>query len=369
MAVVGIPPGGHPGPGLERLPDTRALAVAELLQVRVHPHPVYLFGSRARGDWAEHSDIDLMVLSEQALSHPWAQNLASRLEPDIVRLFGKPVEIQVFHCTFAEFAWGRTSPNHLAGGVQRDGLSPEGEPMPPISQNNPWPDTQQCLRVARRSLHAALKAVGNQEDYVGMASVHHALENGLKAYASACGLHYDKTHRLENLVAQIQTQERMIPFPAQPWLKALSDFRKEGPYLADYPLPFPAQDALTVVQTLCGEVAARALELCRKIPADVSYDRLHFAGEDLSQPLGGIETAALASFQVELQVAAARDEGWNEGRVATQREALLDIARLLCDTDQLVAFQQELEDTPWTDWPDIQAVYWRFRPGQGDGGD
>ena len=42
--------------------DLRALTIARQLQDLVVPAPVVLFGSRARGDWNDKSDIDLMVM-------------------------------------------------------------------------------------------------------------------------------------------------------------------------------------------------------------------------------------------------------------------------------------------------------------------
>ena len=46
-------------------PDATGLAAAQAAQDAARPAVVILFGSRARGDWREHSDIDLLVITEE----------------------------------------------------------------------------------------------------------------------------------------------------------------------------------------------------------------------------------------------------------------------------------------------------------------
>ena len=47
-------------------PDPRAIAVARAVLEREGPEFTILFGSRARGDWDEESDIDLMLVTGEA---------------------------------------------------------------------------------------------------------------------------------------------------------------------------------------------------------------------------------------------------------------------------------------------------------------
>ena len=51
------PPKIEPGP--------RAIAVAKAVLERENPDFAILFGSRARGDWTEDSDIDLMLVTSR----------------------------------------------------------------------------------------------------------------------------------------------------------------------------------------------------------------------------------------------------------------------------------------------------------------
>ncbi len=45
--------------------DVRALRVAKALRDACDVECVILFGSRARGDWTDHSDIDLMIIEPE----------------------------------------------------------------------------------------------------------------------------------------------------------------------------------------------------------------------------------------------------------------------------------------------------------------
>lgn len=308
-----------------------------------------------------------MVVSTSHMPPGTTARLANGMQPAVLQLFGKPVSVQIFNFTQAEFDWAKTSPNHVAGGVQRDGLTPDGEHMPPVKQNNPWPAVQQHLQVTQKSLYDALQSDGAGQEHIALSMSHHAIENVLKAYLSALGVRYDRTHVLSALVAQIPSGETAVIFPGEDWLLDLSNFRKIFLYLVKYPLPFPSAEAIPIAQDLCSRVASRALSLCQKTPGDVHYATRAIGTGNLERPLGGIEDADWILFQGGSQVEAAYAKGEARGRAMERRASLLDIARILCNTDQFVAFQQELDETDPQDWPDVQDVYWRFRPGQDEG--
>ena len=349
-------------------PDTRALTVAQWLQTRVQPRTVLLFGSRARGDWSADSDIDLAVLSPAAtptLAPGEPGGLAATLRPAVTRLFGHPVDVQIFPFTQAEFNWARTSPNHVAGGVQRDGLNPEGRPLAPIKQHNPWPDVQTRLRSVHASLYDALKSEGYDMDRGALFDIANAVENGLKAYASACGLRYRKTHDLKDLAARIQAVDQAVALPEADWLEDLAEFRHNALYEGDYPLTLPMPATLGEAQDLCSRLAARALALCDKTPAQVRYVEQTYATWDPQRPLAGLEDADRTCFQVAGQIAESRVAGHEEGRQEGRKEALLDMARIVCDdTNRVVALAQYLDSVPPTDWPSLQDVWLQF--GQAD---
>ena len=44
--------------------DPRAMAVAQVIGDVIRPDDIFLFGSRARGDWRDDSDIDVFTIAE-----------------------------------------------------------------------------------------------------------------------------------------------------------------------------------------------------------------------------------------------------------------------------------------------------------------
>ena len=52
-----------------RMPDPRAVQLAQTLLERVPADNVVVFGSRARGDWHAHSDIDLLIVQAPKPQH------------------------------------------------------------------------------------------------------------------------------------------------------------------------------------------------------------------------------------------------------------------------------------------------------------
>ena len=272
-----------------------------------------------------------MVLSPSLLPPDQIVRLTRRLDPDVRRLFGSQVSLQIFNFTHEEFAWGRTSPNHVVGGVQREGVTPEGERMPAIRQNNPWPAVQQHLQVTHESLFQALHYAGIDNLRGAGAQAHHAMENGLKAYLSALGVRYDRTHELQKLVQQIPSGETTVLFPPTSWLESLSLFREQSPYDVKRRPPVSAEEAVATAQDLCRRIAHRALHLCQKSPAQVSYEHMSHAAADVGRPLGGIEDADLQAFNRYQVLAEAQAQALAE----VQAQALIDLAHLIGTPDQV----------------------------------
>ncbi len=316
--------------------DEIALALAGTLQARVAPAQVLLFGSRARGDWTAESDIDLMVLDAEALPRARQVRLSGELTKEAERIYGHPVPVQLFSFTMQEFQRARVAPMHLAGGAQRDGLTVEGKSMPLIRQNNPWPDVQQRLRVAQTSLYTACVLEGEAQHKAAGVEACHALENVLKAYASALGLAFRKTHDVVWLACRIHAVERHVDLPAQPWLKAMHALRSTGPYDADYGLFEAADRIVGTVQVVCGRVAARVLTMLDKRPAQVGY--AHWRAD---RPFGGMEDVDRAEFDLECKL------------VAERKQTILEFAHFWLTADRLAALSRWLDDTPVEDWPPV----------------
>lgn len=48
-------------------------------------HQIYVFGSQARGDWNEYSDIDIFIIVDKSLGEPYVQSYVSDIVLDITR--------------------------------------------------------------------------------------------------------------------------------------------------------------------------------------------------------------------------------------------------------------------------------------------
>lgn len=102
-----------------RLPaaDAPVLAdvVSRLVQV-LEPRAIYLFGSRARGDWTEESDYDIFVLVGYPVDRPY------RLEQQAyraIRALRLPVDVVVM--SRQRFDRLRTAAASLPATIEREG--------------------------------------------------------------------------------------------------------------------------------------------------------------------------------------------------------------------------------------------------------
>ena len=275
-------------------PDSRALAVAQALQERLPDTQVVLFGSRATGTWHPWSDLDLAVIGA-AKDREVEFRLQDAAAAIAQGLYDAPPSVQVFPFPRTEFEEFRTSLPHIAGQVQRRGLTPSGEHLPPMSQDNPWPGIQIRLQSTRRHLEQALRGFGHESLDAAVFSAHAALENGIKAALSAVGVDFPNTHKLVELTSR-------MPDTHRPWLEGmmsdvqlaeLSSYREQVQYSGeDIPWPtYSAEAILRNVQQVCGNLAGHVLSEMGKSPRDVGYAKWMGDG-----PLAGWELLPLDYF-------------------------------------------------------------------------
>jgi len=91
--------------------------MVDLIAEHFHPEKVILFGSHARGDATDQSDVDLLVLFEKA--PPEGRRSAPILRV-LGRHFGHPVDVVVRTC--AGFEEWRCTFGSLARRVAREGI-------------------------------------------------------------------------------------------------------------------------------------------------------------------------------------------------------------------------------------------------------
>lgn len=95
-------------------------AITEVLVREVKPAKIILFGSQARGDAHEHSDLDLMII-EDSLSTSGDLSKWKQMSAIYHMLSGFPVPKDILLYNFQEFEKWRVSINHVIGRASREG--------------------------------------------------------------------------------------------------------------------------------------------------------------------------------------------------------------------------------------------------------
>ncbi len=232
-----------------RQPDPVALELAGRLQARVPDWPVYLFGSRARGDYRPDSVVDLMVLSPKPLTAFDQTLLAYKLDPARDRLYADHIHFDIVNLTQSEFTEARHAYDHVAGDAQRDGLTPDGEHLPIVPQDNPWISCRRRIRLCRHALFHALCLAGQPENRLWQCQ--HAMESILKAWLAAQGAAYIETNKLGGLFGShdirklcnaVRDLPGTHPWPPRTWQNMLTWSREKGTYQE---VPPPARPVWT----------------------------------------------------------------------------------------------------------------------------
>ena len=299
-------------------PDPNALAVASKLQERLPDAQVVLFGSRGRrGTWERHSDLDLAVIGVDKADRKSVTEVES-MSREIARSVyeGQPSPyVQIFPFKDGEYEELRTSRPHIAGQVQFWGLTPEGEPLPAMTQDNPWPSVRKNLRSSCNQCALALKAWGSGNLTGTLVHTQGALELMLKAALDALDVHYDYIHDLPDLSGKLRTARpewhhvyRVLTWTQQ---ASLTKFRQEHAYVDPEEIPWPddpAEDLVEGMQDFCGLVAPLVLDEVQRTPDEVDY--LDKRG---NTAFGGWENVPLDAFSNEAEIVAAEERGRKAG--------------------------------------------------------
>ena len=294
MAVVEVPlqtPGTAVDIG-QGHPDPRALAVAQEIQSWLPEAEVILFGSRATGTWRPRSDIDLALIG---ISPDTDIMLALKDQAHAIaetKYTDRPPHIQITLITQPNFEAHRTSLPHIAGQVQFRGLTPTGERLPAIPQDNPWPGVQEKLQAVQSHLMRSLRDLGAGNPADALFHAQEVLEICLKAALGTNQFPLDKHHDLEDLAADLsegcsEWMEGMLA-PAQ--LLELSKFREQAIHSGrseKWPSNDP-EEIVGVAQRICGELEGHILKHLGKSLRDVKYEYWLSDG-----PLGRMESTSI----------------------------------------------------------------------------
>ena len=226
--------------------DPKARAVAQAVYDAIRPLAVILFGSRARGDYRDDSDVDLLVIidddADDRATYAAASAAAHR---KLDELYDLRVGLDVVDFTKSRFAYCRRARNHVAGQALRDGVivseagvNPGDFPpsdFPDDSNGEPanWPDIRQRSIAATRNIVSMTNLITTNSplEDIGF-HAQQAVENALKGWISALDDEYKNIHDLGELAAIVRKHPAENDTPAGESLNWLTryavDYRYEG---------------------------------------------------------------------------------------------------------------------------------------------
>ena len=198
--------------------DAQALAIATAVQAAVAPATVILFGSRAVGDYRPDSDVDLLVVSDEANPKDTAFR-AKKAAAAFMRDCPPDLEVNPMGISRREFRRCRQSFQHLAGQAARYGVFMSDPEMDTGAERSAdaaaapypahWPGTKQRIRHAlryRRDMDAFIRSEGVSQESIGFVA-QQAVENVLKGWLSAYNDDRRYQHPLPPLWMAIQELE------------------------------------------------------------------------------------------------------------------------------------------------------------------
>ncbi len=215
--------------------DPKAREVAMAVYQAVQPQMVIVFGSRARGDYHDDSDIDLMVITgDKRLDNDGYFRATRAAFQKVEDIYTPPVSVDVLNYTGAEFADWRRAKNHVAGQALRDGVDQEGVSLSGRYEDGEptnWPDIQQRIANAERNLSDLERGVeiNLSQEAIGFFA-QQTVENALKGWISALDDQYTNTHDIGSLAAIVRRHTEEIDTPAGEQLYWLTKYAVEYRY-------------------------------------------------------------------------------------------------------------------------------------------
>ena len=252
--------------------DPKAKAVAQAVYDAVHPVAVILFGSRARGDYREDSDVDLLVITANGNDGAdWRGryvDACAAAHEKAEAVYGFPMGVDVVDMPASKFADCRRAKNHVAGQAVRDGVivsqqSLPGEGQPPTN----WPDIRQRFIAATRNIVSMTNLIetNSPREDIGF-HAQQAIENALKGWISALDDKYDNIHDPARLVRIIRRHPAEIDTPAGEALFWLTRYAVEYRYDGARVKIDDPHALLERVNDLVHSVSARILQLTGSEP-------------------------------------------------------------------------------------------------------
>ena len=258
-----------PGAVSSGRPDPDAVAVAQAVYEQTQPLQAVLFGSRARGTHRPDSDIDIAIITTEAVAED-DRYAYDRIADQAAAGHPQTPEAHVAFLTVAKFLDERVHKNTVANNIAREGTPVINEESIGYSPGFDeaavnWTDVDARTKDARDRLYGLnilIRDADAPEKMVGYAA-QQCLEHAYKALIASRGERYPTSgrdgHNLRILAER--TQEVMGPdfqVPGWEW-QSLTSYAGTGRYYDEQP---PLGDR----QQLYRQISAAVAELLRHIP-------------------------------------------------------------------------------------------------------
>ena len=250
-------------------PDPDAVAVAQAVYERTQPLQAVLFGSRARGTHRPDSDIDIAIITAEAVAED-DRDAYDRIAEQAAAGHPETPPTHVAFLTVAKFLAERVRKNTVANNIAREGtpvIHEESAGYSPGFEEDAvnWSDVDarvkdaQCLIADLEIMASSGRASEKMVGYIAQ----QCLEHAYKALIASRGERYPTGgrdgHNLRILADR--AQEAMGPdfrVPGREW-QALTSYAGSGRYADEQP---PLGDR----QLLYRQISAAVAELLNHIP-------------------------------------------------------------------------------------------------------
>ncbi len=252
--------------------DPKALAVGQAVLRETGAEDVILFGSRARGDYREDSDIDLLLI------HPLWQDSDVREKSRIgwgvaESFYGISIPVDVVGFTPGEFHHLRHSINSVAAIAAEEGFTMNGQPAGNVYSNgdddysNEWTNTGNRCYHAKSHLYLLRGAIdlGAASIMIGQ-QAHQAMEHSIKALISAGGRRYPHHHELLDLESLMRRADPEFTHSLESPLEALNDYSGRLKYNEPYAPLGDHNELYRKVESDVTHIFRRVAELTGKDP-------------------------------------------------------------------------------------------------------
>ncbi len=258
--------------------DRRTVPVLETIRDIIEPADILLFGSRARGDWNDNSDIDILTIAEwQPDTKRKYQQALLDGQAKALEIYGHQVKIDLVRYSPADFEYYRQAKTHLTHSATREGISMTGEATGcgnryPEPKPNRWPDVEQRFTNYQRQVLAAQNNLdaGLGYEEVGY-NMQRCLENALKGFLAYLEFNDGQDNRWQQIHDIGLLQNAVMTF--EPGRQALGS--NDFSFLTDYAITIPyqgVQDPLPDEASVLDQIKETVQEMMRFVENDAGLD-------------------------------------------------------------------------------------------------